>query len=82
MIWLIAKRDLSCLPFLTKVKGVDPTQPGTKEAVERIAPAAHSLYGDYTVLTSKHNAEATDSSYSTVFLGCHTDTTYYSEPYG
>ena len=62
--------------------GAEPTLAGTKRTVERMAPPAMTVYGEYYDLTSTHNSEATDSSYSNVALGCHTDTTYYTEAYG
>ncbi len=64
------------------VSGAPPTLAGTKEVVERMSPPAATVYGEYYELTAVHNEEATDSSYSNVPLGSHTDTTYYSEAYG
>ena len=64
--------------------GAPGTSAGTRSVVERLAPIAKSVYGEIIELgaVGVDTSDVSDSSYSNVALGCHTDTTYYQEAYG
>ena len=67
------------------VTGAPGDSVGTRSVVERLAPIAKSVYGEIIelgVVGADVEADASDSSYSNIALGCHTDTTYYQEAYG
>ena len=67
------------------VTGVAAATDSTRSAVERLSPVAKSVYGEIIelgVVGADVEADASDSSYSNIALGCHTDTTYYQEAYG
>ena len=65
------------------VSGVEPTTDATERAVTRLAPVSKTIYGDMFVLKAVETMkEVSDSSYSNVALGAHTDTTYYNEAFG
>ena len=64
------------------VKGAEHDVEGTRTTVERLAPVCHTIYGEMFTLTSDGLKNVSDSSYSTVVLGPHTDTTYYREALG
>ena len=64
------------------VKGAEHNVDGTRATVERVAPVCQTIYGSMFVLTTDGLKNVSDSSYSTVALGPHTDTTYYQEALG
>ena len=64
------------------VKGAEHSVEGTRATVERMTPVCNTIYGDMFVLTTDGLKNVSDSSYSTVALGPHTDTTYYLEALG
>ena len=64
------------------VQGAEHNVDGTRTTVERVAPVCHTIYGDMFILTTDGLKNVSDSSYSTVALGPHTDTTYYREALG
>lgn len=64
------------------VDGVEPTMNGTKITVERMVPISQTIYGKLFELRNEEKEDVSDSSYSNVALGAHTDTTYYNEAFG
>jgi trimethyllysine dioxygenase len=60
------------------VNGVPVTPEATKELVERIAHIKHTHYGGLWDFTSDLSKK--DTAYTTLALGVHTDTTYFSNP--
>ncbi|KAG0640837.1 hypothetical protein HOY80DRAFT_1015246 [Tuber brumale] len=62
------------------VNGVPVTPEATKELVERIAHIKHTHYGGFWDFTSDLSKK--DTAYTTLALGVHTDTTYFSNPAG
>ncbi|XP_059089468.1 trimethyllysine dioxygenase, mitochondrial-like [Tigriopus californicus] len=64
------------------VDGVEPTTKATKLTVERMVPVSQTIYGEMFELRNEEKEDVSDSSYSNVALGAHTDTTYYNEAFG
>jgi len=63
------------------VTGVPATDEGTVELASRIAPAKHTIFGDYWRLSAEL-ADHGDTAYSTQYLDPHTDSTYYHDAPG
>eukprot|EP00095_Tigriopus_kingsejongensis_P003015 maker-scaffold170_size291898-snap-gene-1.47 protein:Tk03015 transcript:maker-scaffold170_size291898-snap-gene-1.47-mRNA-1 annotation:"trimethyllysine mitochondrial" len=64
------------------VSEVEPTVEATKLTVERFTPVAQTVYGEMFLLENREAEDHSDSSYSNIALGAHTDTTYYNEAFG
>ncbi|KAJ3058099.1 hypothetical protein HK102_010692, partial [Quaeritorhiza haematococci] len=62
------------------VDGVPPTPEATQKVIERIAFIRESHYGKFWDFTA--NLEHGDAAYTTIALGAHTDTTYFTDPVG
>jgi trimethyllysine dioxygenase len=62
------------------VNGVPVTPEATKSLIERIAFIRHTHYGGFWDFTSDLSKK--DTAYTTLALGAHTDTTYFSDPAG
>ncbi|TFK72986.1 Trimethyllysine dioxygenase [Pluteus cervinus] len=62
------------------VTGVPPTPEKTQELAERIGFIRETQYGGFWDFTS--DLAKGDTAYTTLALGAHTDTTYYTDPCG
>lgn len=62
------------------VNGVPPTPEATEKLVERIGFIRQTQYGRFWDFTS--DLAKGDTAYTTLALGAHTDTTYYTDPCG
>ncbi|GLB40713.1 putative protein of unknown function (DUF971) [Lyophyllum shimeji] len=62
------------------VQGVPPTPEATEELVERIGFIRETQYGRFWDFTS--DLAKGDMAYTTIALGAHTDTTYFTDPCG
>jgi len=63
------------------VTGVPASEAGTVELAKRIAPAKHTIFGDYWLLSAELTDHG-DTAYSTQYLEPHTDSTYYDDAPG
>lgn len=62
------------------VNGVPVDPDATKKLIERIAFIRHTHYGGFWDFTS--NLSIKDTAYTSIALGVHTDTTYFTDPAG
>ncbi|KAL8934673.1 MAG: hypothetical protein Q9216_005784 [Gyalolechia sp. 2 TL-2023] len=90
--WLAARNEgpdfsTESLTFCTQrkwgfclVDGCPVSGEATKELIERISFIRHTHYGGFWQFTS--DLASKDSAYTSLALGAHTDTTYFSDPAG